>query len=85
MQQRSEASNRLFHYAEDRWPVAILCSVTAIDFALYFTVDNVFVLAAYGGRTNHSAVRRPISNRRSPRSGRQKPAPGFCRVNKSGS
>lgn len=37
----------LFHYPEDRLPVALFCGVTALDFALYFTVEGVWVLLAY--------------------------------------
>jgi fatty acid desaturase len=37
----------MFNYGEDRLPVAILCAITVLDFALYFTVENAFVLAGY--------------------------------------
>lgn len=31
----------------DRLPIAIIASLTALDFAVYFAVDNVWILAAY--------------------------------------
>lgn len=37
----------IFRYKEDRWPVAIILMLTVIDFALYFTIDNLTVLFAY--------------------------------------
>lgn len=37
----------MFKHAEDRAPVAIILGLTAIDFALYFTVKSPWVLAAY--------------------------------------
>jgi fatty acid desaturase len=37
----------LFNHSEDRLPVALICSLTALDFVLYFTVDNAWLLAGY--------------------------------------
>ncbi len=37
----------IFRHREDRWPVAIMLMLTAVDFALYFTLDSVALLAAY--------------------------------------
>lgn len=36
-----------FNHSEDRLPVAILCGITALDFALYFAVESVWVLVGY--------------------------------------
>jgi len=37
----------LFRYKEDRWPVFIVLTLTAIDFALYFTVNNLIILSVF--------------------------------------
>lgn len=37
----------LFNYTQDRLPVGIVCAVSALDLALYLTVDSVAVLVAY--------------------------------------
>lgn len=37
----------LFNHPEDRLPVAILCGITTLDFALYLAVENVWALCAY--------------------------------------
>ena len=39
--------SRLFHYREDRWPIAIILMLTTLDFILYFTVENIAVLIPY--------------------------------------
>jgi len=38
---------KLLKYDADRVPVAVFFTVTAIDFALYFALDNLWVLAVY--------------------------------------
>ena len=38
---------KLLKYEEDRVPVAIFFAFTVIDFAIFFTVDNIFVIIAY--------------------------------------
>jgi len=37
----------LFRHKEDRWPVIIILTLTAVDFILYFTVSNALVLFVY--------------------------------------
>jgi fatty acid desaturase len=37
----------MFKYSEDRIPVAIILTITCIDFSLYFLINNVWILAAY--------------------------------------
>lgn len=37
----------VFKYSEDRLPVAIVCAITALDVALYFAIDNVWLLLGY--------------------------------------
>jgi fatty acid desaturase len=37
----------VFNHREDRLPVALICSLTALDFVLYFTVDSPWLLAGY--------------------------------------
>jgi fatty acid desaturase len=36
-----------FKYPADRLPVAIVCAITAVDFALYFTAESLWVLIPY--------------------------------------
>ncbi|VAW60075.1 hypothetical protein MNBD_GAMMA11-1293 [hydrothermal vent metagenome] len=36
-----------FRHKEDRWPVLIILFLTALDFILYFTVNNTLVLFTY--------------------------------------
>ena len=36
-----------FKHAEDRWPISIILALSALDFSLYFLVDNLYVLGAY--------------------------------------
>lgn len=38
---------KIFHYKEDRWPIAIILMLTTLDFILYFTVENIAVLIPY--------------------------------------
>ncbi|MCG8412694.1 MAG: fatty acid desaturase [Pseudomonadales bacterium] len=42
-------SSRLaaFKHAEDRWPVFIILSLSVLDFALYFWLDNPYLLGLY--------------------------------------
>ena len=49
MQANVQSSNRksIFRYKEDRWPVAIILVLTAVDFVLYFNIDSVAVLLTY--------------------------------------
>lgn len=37
----------LFRHKEDRWPVFVILMLTALDFALYFTVESLAILSAY--------------------------------------
>ncbi len=37
----------MFRYSEDRIPVALVAALTVVDFALYFTVENPWLLAGY--------------------------------------
>ena len=37
----------MFRYSADRIPVLIFFALTALDFILYFTVDNFWLLLAY--------------------------------------
>ena len=46
MNEKQKATDK-FRYKEDRWPVFIILALTALDFLLYFTVDNMFFLTAY--------------------------------------
>jgi fatty acid desaturase len=41
------APRGLFNHAEDRLPVALIGALTGLDFVVYFTADNPFVLCAY--------------------------------------
>ena len=36
-----------FKHAEDRAPIACILALSALDFALYFTVSNPYVLGVY--------------------------------------
>ncbi|MEH6627967.1 MAG: fatty acid desaturase [Motiliproteus sp.] len=36
-----------FRHKEDRWPVFIVLILTIIDFALYFTINNIALLGSY--------------------------------------
>jgi len=49
MQNNSETGKRIseFRHKEDRWPVFIILALTAVDFILYFTVDDVALLIGY--------------------------------------
>lgn len=38
---------RLFRHAKDRLPVALILTLTLVDFGLYFWVDSLWVLAIY--------------------------------------
>jgi len=38
---------KLLKYKEDRIPVAVFFAVTIVDFALYFAVDQIWIVAAY--------------------------------------
>ena len=40
-------SASIFRYKEDRWPVAIILSLTVIDFILYFAVTSITVFITY--------------------------------------
>jgi fatty acid desaturase len=37
----------VLRYSEDRLPVLLILSLTALDFVLYFTVDNIYLLIAW--------------------------------------
>ena len=41
------ATLKLLKYREDRIPVTVFFTVTAIDLAIYFLVGNIFVIIAY--------------------------------------
>ena len=36
-----------FKHAEDRWPVALILALSALDFLLYFTVQNPYILGVW--------------------------------------
>jgi len=40
-------NNSIFRFKEDRWPVAIILSLTVIDFILYFAVTSITVFITY--------------------------------------
>jgi len=40
-------SNSIFRFKEDRWPVAVILSLTVIDFILYFAVTSITVFITY--------------------------------------
>jgi fatty acid desaturase len=42
-----EKNATVLRYSEDRLPVLLILSLTALDFVLYFTVDNFAVLLSY--------------------------------------
>lgn len=37
----------MFRYSADRLPVLLILSLTALDFLVYFTVDNIYLLLGY--------------------------------------
>ena len=37
----------LFRYAQDRLPVALILTLTLLDFALYFWIENIWILLVY--------------------------------------
>lgn len=37
----------MFRYAEDRFPVLLVTTLTALDFAVYFSVDNIWLLLGW--------------------------------------
>lgn len=41
------ANNSIFRFKEDRWPVAIILSLTVLDFILYFAVTSITVFITY--------------------------------------
>lgn len=41
------SSRRVFNHPEDKLPVAVICTATVLDFALYFTVDRAWILVPY--------------------------------------
>jgi len=48
MQQAKKGmNNSIFRYKEDRWPVVIILLLSALDLAMYFTVDNLTVFIVY--------------------------------------
>jgi len=44
---KAKANDSVFRYKEDRWPVAIILSLTVIDFILYFAVTSLTVFITY--------------------------------------
>jgi fatty acid desaturase len=44
---RSLPSSSIFRFKEDRWPVAIILSLTVMDFILYFAVTSFTVFITY--------------------------------------
>jgi fatty acid desaturase len=40
-------NNSIFRFKEDRWPVAIILSLTVLDFILYFAVTSITVFITY--------------------------------------
>jgi len=49
MNKRQQASkkNSIFRYKEDRWPVLIVLSLSALDIILYFTLDSLTAFIIY--------------------------------------
>ena len=43
----NQKKSEMFRHKEDRWPVLIILTLTLVDFALYFTVENFTALFAY--------------------------------------
>ena len=41
---------KVFKHAEDRLPVACILALSALDFILYFTVSNPYVLGGFSLR-----------------------------------
>lgn len=47
LQANSCGMDPVFRYSADRLPITLILSLTLLDFVLYFTVSNVWVLLAY--------------------------------------
>ncbi|MDH5612047.1 MAG: fatty acid desaturase [Gammaproteobacteria bacterium] len=43
----AQKGTNIFRHKEDRWPVLIVLMLTALDFAIYFTVSSLTVLTTY--------------------------------------
>jgi fatty acid desaturase len=44
---QAKTNNNIFRFKEDRWPVALILSLTVIDFVLYFAVTSLTVFISY--------------------------------------